>query len=51
MMDIQPGDVPATYADVQDLVDDLGYKPDTGIKAGIDAFIDWYKRYYEGVEV
>jgi len=49
MMDIQPGDVPATYADVQDLVDDLGYKPDTSIQEGINAFIDWYRRYYEGV--
>lgn len=51
MMDIQPGDVPATYADVQDLVDNLGYKPDTSIREGIDAFIDWYQKYYEGVKV
>jgi UDP-glucuronate 4-epimerase len=47
MMDLQPGDVPATYADVQDLMDDLGYKPETPIKDGIKAFIDWYKMFYK----
>lgn len=47
MMDLQPGDVPATYADVQDLMDDLGYKPETPIKDGIKAFIDWYKLFYK----
>jgi UDP-glucuronate 4-epimerase len=47
MMPIQPGDVPATYADVQDLMDDLGYKPETSIQEGIKAFIDWYKAYYK----
>lgn len=47
MMDLQPGDVPATYADVQDLMDDLGYKPETPIKDGIKAFIDWYKLFYQ----
>ena len=50
MMDIQPGDVPATYADVQDLVNNFGYKPETTIQEGIDAFVDWYLEYY-GVEV
>lgn len=47
MMDLQPGDVPATYADVQDLMDDLGYKPETPIRDGIKAFIDWYKMFYK----
>ena len=47
MMDIQPGDVPATYADVQDLVDNMGYKPNTSIEKGIEAFIDWYREYYK----
>ncbi|WP_020536113.1 NAD-dependent epimerase [Lewinella cohaerens] len=47
MMDLQPGDVPATYADVHDLMDDLGYKPETPIKDGIKAFIDWYKMFYK----
>lgn len=47
MMPLQPGDVKATYADVQDLMDDLGYKPETPIKEGIKAFIDWYKHFYK----
>jgi len=46
MMPIQPGDVPATYADVQDLMADLGYKPETSIQEGIRAFIAWYKEFY-----
>ena len=46
MMPLQPGDVPATYADVDDLVNDLGYKPDTSVKTGIKNFIDWYREYY-----
>ncbi len=45
---IQAGDVPATYADVSDLVADLNYKPDTSIKDGIKAFLDWYRSYYKG---
>ena len=40
------GDVPDTYADVQALVDDLGYKPATSIEDGIANFIAWYKDYY-----
>jgi UDP-glucuronate 4-epimerase len=46
MMPIQPGDVPATYADVQDLIDNLGYKPDTSVQHGVNAFIKWYCNYY-----
>ncbi|WP_116127845.1 NAD-dependent epimerase [Lewinella sp. IMCC34183] len=46
MMDLQPGDVPATYANVQDLMDDLGYKPETPIRTGIRNFLDWYREYY-----
>lgn len=46
MMPIQPGDVPATYANVQDLIDNLGYKPETPVQVGIDAFVAWYKDYY-----
>ena len=46
MMDLQPGDVPATYANVQDLMDDLGYKPETPIRQGIRNFLDWYREYY-----
>ena len=47
MLPMQPGDVPATYADVTDLVNDLGYKPDTSIKTGIGRFIDWYLDYFD----
>ena len=46
LMDIQPGDVPATYANVQDLMDDLGYRPQTPIREGIRAFLDWYRSFY-----
>ncbi len=46
MLPLQPGDVPATYADVQDLMDDLGYKPETKIEDGIRAFVGWYRGFY-----
>lgn len=45
-MDLQPGDVPATYANVDDLIRDVGFKPSTTIEEGISRFIDWYKDYY-----
>lgn len=45
-MDLQPGDVPATYANVDDLIRDVGFKPSTTIEEGISRFIDWYKGYY-----
>jgi len=44
---IQPGDVPATYADVSDLVKELGYKPETSIQEGIQHFIHWYQQYFQ----
>ncbi|HPM45840.1 MAG TPA: NAD-dependent epimerase [bacterium] len=47
LMPLQMGDVPATYADVEDLVQNIGYKPATTIKTGIDRFIDWYLEYYK----
>ena len=43
---LQPGDVPATYADVDDLVRDVGFKPDTPIEVGIRRFVQWYRDYY-----
>jgi len=46
MMDIQPGDVPATYADVDALVQDVGFKPATPIEEGVRRFVDWYRSYY-----
>lgn len=47
MLPMQPGDVPATYADVDDLVRDVGFKPATPIEVGIRRFVDWYRSYYE----
>jgi UDP-glucuronate 4-epimerase len=46
MLALQPGDVPDTYADVDALVEDVGYKPDTSIEDGIKNFIDWYREFY-----
>jgi UDP-glucuronate 4-epimerase len=46
-MPMQPGDVPATWADVQPLIDELGYTPKTDIKEGVSDFIDWYRWYYK----
>ena len=46
-MPIQPGDVPATYADVDDLIDAVGFKPNTPIDEGINKFVEWYKEYYK----
>lgn len=47
MMPLQAGDVPATYADVTDLVEDLDYKPETPIQEGIDKFVDWYLEFFK----
>jgi UDP-glucuronate 4-epimerase len=46
LLPMQPGDVPATYADVDDLMRDVGFKPSTSIGDGISRFIDWYKSYH-----
>ncbi|MFK4764192.1 NAD-dependent epimerase [Desulfobaculum sp. SPO524] len=45
-MDMQPGDVPATYANVDDLVRDVGFRPNTPIEEGIARFVEWYKEYH-----
>ena len=47
MLPLQPGDVPSTYADVSDLVEDLDYKPSTSIQEGINNFIDWYLDFFK----
>jgi UDP-glucuronate 4-epimerase len=47
MVPIQPGDVPATYADVDDLMKAVGFKPATPIEDGIQKFVDWYREYYK----
>jgi UDP-glucuronate 4-epimerase len=46
MLPLQQGDVPATYADVDDLVRDAGFQPSTPIETGIGRFIEWYREYY-----
>lgn len=43
---MQPGDVPATYADVDDLAHDVGFAPKTPIETGIGRFVDWYRKYH-----
>ncbi|AFZ01134.1 NAD-dependent epimerase [Calothrix sp. PCC 6303] len=43
---MQPGDVTATYADVDDLIRDIGFKPSTSIEEGIERFVQWYQGYY-----
>lgn len=44
---MQAGDVPATYANVDDLVRDIEFKPSTTIEVGIRNFVDWYREYYQ----
>jgi UDP-glucuronate 4-epimerase len=46
LLPLQPGDVPDTFADVEALVSDVGYKPSTSIEQGIERFIGWYRDYY-----
>ncbi len=43
---LQDGDVPATYADINDLIKDTGFKPSTSLEEGIGNFVQWYKDYY-----
>ena len=43
---LQDGDVPATFADVDDLINDVGFKPSTPIEEGVARFVDWYRDYY-----
>ena len=45
LLPLQPGDVPDTFADVDDLVRDYDYKPSINVKEGVEKFIDWYKEY------
>ena len=46
LLPLQPGDVPDTYADVQELIQDTGYKPDTSVEVGVQKFVAWYREYY-----
>lgn len=47
LLPLQPGDVPASHAEVSDLVRDMDYKPNTTIQEGVKAFTDWYLSYYK----
>lgn len=46
LLPMQPGDVPDTYADVEALITDVGYKPNTSIEQGVEQFVKWYLEYY-----
>ena len=48
LLPMQPGDVPETYADLDDLIRDVGFKPSTPIEEGIKQFVKWYRAYYGG---
>lgn len=47
MLPMQPGDVPATYADIEDLEQAVGFRPSTSIESGIENFVKWYRDYYK----
>ncbi|MDW8056431.1 MAG: NAD-dependent epimerase [Elusimicrobiota bacterium] len=47
LLPIQPGDVPETFADIDDLIKDIGFRPSTPIEVGIKNFVDWYIEYYK----
>jgi UDP-glucuronate 4-epimerase len=46
LLPLQLGDVPDTWADVEDLVTDVGYRPETPVEEGIKRFVEWYADYY-----
>lgn len=46
LLPLQAGDVPDTFADVEDLVRDVGYRPATPVEVGVRKFVDWYRDYY-----
>ncbi|MGB5621475.1 MAG: NAD-dependent epimerase [Gammaproteobacteria bacterium] len=46
LLPLQPGDVPDTWADVEDLVRDVGYRPVTPVEEGVKRFVDWFMEYY-----
>ena len=47
LLPLQPGDVPDTYADVDALVKDFGYKPSMRMQEGVKNFVEWYKTYHK----
>ncbi len=46
LLPLQPGDVPDTSAEVTELMDDTGYRPDTPVEEGVKRFVEWYRGYY-----
>lgn len=46
LLPIQPGDVPETYADIEELMKDTGFKPNTSLDVGLKHFVEWYRDYY-----
>ena len=46
LLPLQPGDVADTFADVRELIDDIGYQPTTPVEVGVRNFVDWYRDYY-----
>lgn len=46
LLPMQAGDVPITYADIHELVEDIGFRPKTNIEEGIEKFVNWYRAYY-----
>lgn len=47
LLPMQPGDVPITYADIDELTTDIDFRPETSIEDGISKFVNWYKSYYQ----
>lgn len=47
MMPMQPGDVPATFADIDALEAAVGFRPATSIETGVKNFVQWYRSYYK----
>jgi UDP-glucuronate 4-epimerase len=47
LLPLQPGDVPDTFADIDDLVRDVGYRPATPVEVGVERFVRWYVEYYK----
>jgi UDP-glucuronate 4-epimerase len=47
LLPLQPGDVPDTYADVDDLARDVGYRPTTPVEVGVKRFVEWYLDFYK----
>ncbi len=49
LLPMQPGDVPATYADIDALESAVGFRPSTSIEEGVQRFIEWYRDYLQGL--